>query len=59
MEILNKPICQLCEIEQAIGPFRNKWICGRCLLKIEAKINKQRNQFLDIVEEEIKNGNNK
>lgn len=53
--ILNKkPICQICEIEQALGLFRNKWVCGKCLLKFENKIRQERNKVLDIIEKEIK-----
>ncbi len=55
MNITTKPICQICEIEQALGVFRQKWICGKCLLKFETKIRQERNKFLDIVEQEIKN----
>lgn len=58
MEILNRLICQYCEKERALGVFRSKWICGKCLLKFEEKINQERNKFLDLVEEEIKNGSN-
>lgn len=56
---MNKLICQICKKEQALGVFRDKWICGRCLLKFEDKIKQERNKFLDIIENEIKNGNNK
>ena len=54
MNIINKPLCQICEIEQALGAFRSKWVCGRCMLKFESKIRQERNKFLDIVEKEIK-----
>lgn len=59
MEILNNPfkVCDICNKEKALGPFRNKWICGRCLLKIEQKVNEERNKFLDVVEQEIKEEN--
>ncbi len=57
MKILNKSLCQICEKEQSLGVFRNKWICGRCLLKFENKINQERDKFLDIVENDIKNKN--
>lgn len=54
VELRNKPLCNVCEVEQAIGVFRNKWICGKCLLKFENKIRQERNRFLDIVEQDIK-----
>jgi len=57
MEILNKGICQVCEIEQVIGLFRGKWTCGRCMLKFEDKIRQHNNKILDIIEREIKDEN--
>lgn len=55
VEITNSPKCQVCEYEQALGMFRNKWICGKCLLKFENKIRTEQNKVLDIIESEIKN----
>lgn len=53
-EIMSKPLCQVCEYEQALGMFRNKWICGKCLIKFENKIKAQNSKVLDIIESEIK-----
>ena len=54
VEITTKPKCQVCEYEQALGMFRSKWICGKCLLKFESKIRTEQNKVLDIVEQTIK-----
>lgn len=59
MEILNQLLCQYCQKEKALGLFRNKWSCGKCMLKFEDKIQQLQNRQLDIIEQEIReeNGN--
>lgn len=60
MNLITKPKCQICPEEnprEALGVFRNKWICGICLLKFENKIRQQNNRALDIIEQEIKDDN--
>ena len=54
VEINSRPLCTVCEYEQALGVFRNKWICGKCLLRFESKIKQQNSRILDIIESEIK-----
>lgn len=56
METINSLMCQICGKNQAIGVFRNKWVCGYCLLEFENRLNQERNKFLDIIEDNIKNG---
>ena len=57
MEINLKPDCQYqfegCN-KVALGVFRNKWTCGKCLLKFEARIKQERSKYFDLVEEEIR-----
>jgi len=45
--------CNICN-DVALGVFGGKWVCGRCLLKIESKIKEQKARFFEIVSSEIK-----
>ena len=56
MQLTTKPLCQLCEKEQSVGVYRQKWICGYCLIKFENKIKELNNKTLDLMELEIKDG---
>ena len=44
--------CNICN-DVALGVFGGKWICGRCLLKIEEKVKEQKKRFFEIVSGEI------
>ena len=54
MEITSIPICSYCEYNQALGVFRNKWICGKCYMRFADKFQQERNKILDIMEEQVK-----
>jgi len=56
-KINSKPKCAYCKEREALGVFRNKWICGECLVKFERKIRQAQDNFLDIIEKEVKDGN--
>ncbi len=55
-QIRNNIKCHICP-GVAIGVFDNKWICGRCLLKIEDKLKQEKRKYYDLIETEIRREN--
>jgi len=52
---LSKPICHMCETNEAIGlGYGGNWVCGMCIIKLEDKIKEQRSKFIKQIKKEIK-----